>query len=71
MALSAASKHHRARIGALSRDRKHDDPELVGAKRDLAAQRLAEHVEQVLATAPRFTPERLGRIAAVLYGGAS
>ena len=41
--------HHRARIGALSRDRQPDDPELLDAKRSLAAERLAEYIEKTLA----------------------
>ncbi|WP_219930992.1 hypothetical protein [Gordonia paraffinivorans] len=66
MALSAAAAHHRARIAALSRDRSADDPELVDARRDLAATRLEEHVAKVLATAPPLTQEQRGRIASLL-----
>ena len=36
------------RAGALSRYRSPDDPELLAAKRDLAAEMLAEHVERVV-----------------------
>jgi hypothetical protein len=37
--------HHRARVAALSRDRAPDDPELLAARRDLAAAREAARGE--------------------------
>jgi hypothetical protein len=67
-ALSAHARHHRARIAALSRDRQPDDPELVDARRALAALRLEEHVARVVASAPPLTPEQRDRIAAILRG---
>ncbi len=68
-ALSSTAAHHRARIGALSRDREPDDPELVAARRDLAAERLVEHVERILAGWPPLTDEQLDRVARLLRAG--
>lgn len=70
-AISSTAAHHRARIAALSRDRKPDDPELVAARRDLAYERLAEHVRKVVDAAPPATPDQLARIAAILVGTAT
>lgn len=70
-AISSTAAHHRARIAALSRDRKPDDPELVAARRDLAYERLAEHVRKVVDAAPLATPDQLARIAAILVGTAT
>jgi hypothetical protein len=66
---SSAVAHHRARVGALSRDRHPDDPEFVSAKRDLAAANLEEHVNRVLAGWPPLSEQQLDRIAAILRAG--
>lgn len=58
--------HHRGRVAALSRSRSADDPELVDARRDLKAQRLADHVAKVVAEAPPLTDEQRERIAGLL-----
>ena len=75
-ALSAESRHHRARIASIKRsikagERPPDDPDLIDAQQGLATARLAEHVERVLATFPRPTDEQLDRIAALLRTGAA
>ena len=70
-AISSTAAHHRARIAALSRDRKPDDPELLDAGRDLAYERLAEHVRKVVDAAPPATADQLARIAAILVGTAT
>ncbi len=62
--------HHRARVAALSRDRAPNDPDLQGARRDLRASMLAEHVAKVVAKAPPLTPAQRDRIAVLLRGGA-
>lgn len=62
--------HHRARIAALSRDRSPDDPQILDARRDLRAARLAEHIEKVVADFPPLTEEQLDRLAGLLRGGA-
>lgn len=63
--------HERARIASLSRSRQSDDPELIEAKRNLRAQRLADHVTKVLAEAPPLSDEQRGQIAQILRGGGS
>ena len=68
-ALSSATCHHRARIAALSRDRRPDDPELVDARRSLRAARLEERVNEMLAGWPPLTDEQLDRVAALLRAG--
>ena len=70
-AISSTAAHHRARIAALSRDRKPDDPELLDAGRDLAYERLAENVRKVVDAAPPATADQLARIAAILAGTAT
>lgn len=70
MPISPTVAHHRARIASLSRDRKNDDPELLDARRDLAAERLAEHVAKTIAAAPPLTEAQRARISALLSGGA-
>lgn len=61
--------HERARIASLSRSRKPDDPELIEARRNLRAVRLAEHVTKALAAAPPLTDEQRQSIARLLTGG--
>jgi len=59
----------RARVASLSRSRKSDDPELIEARRNMRAERLAEHVARVVAEAPPLTDEQRERIAALLRAG--
>lgn len=62
--------HHRARVAGLrSQGRSVDDPAVLDAKRDLKAERLAEHVRQVVNQAPPLTPAQRDRIAALLRPG--
>lgn len=61
--------HERAKVAALTRSRTPDDPELLDARRNLRAERLAEHVAKVVAEAPPLTPEQRHRITAILRGG--
>ena len=63
MALSKAAAHHRARIGALSRSRRHDDPELIEAKRGLLEAQAVAYIARVLAEAPPLTDEQRIRLA--------
>ncbi|GJO25672.1 hypothetical protein NJB1507_29330 [Mycobacterium marinum] len=60
--------HERARVGALSRSRSDDDPELVTARQNLKALNLEEYVRKVVSEAPPLTPEQRDRIAAILRG---
>jgi len=57
---------HRGRLNALKRHRSPDDPAIADATRDLAAERLAEHVRRVVDAFPPLTPEQRDRIAALL-----
>jgi hypothetical protein len=64
----------RARVGAYSTSvragyRSPDDPTVIGAKRDLIAANLEDHVEKVLAGWPKLTDAQLDRIAGMLRAG--
>ncbi|TSD95048.1 hypothetical protein FOS14_18820 [Skermania sp. ID1734] len=63
---SPAVRHERARVAALTRDRKPDDPELLEARRNLRAETLAEYVRRVVDAAPPLTPEQRDKIAGLL-----
>lgn len=69
MALSPAAAHHRGKLAALSRSRTPDDPELLEARRDLRAERLADYVARIVAEAPPLTNEQRERIAGLLRAG--
>lgn len=71
MSISPAVAHHRAKIAAKSRVLEPNDPELLAAKRDLAAEKLAEHTRRVVDAAPPLTPAQRDRIASILRGGAA
>lgn len=62
--------HYRAQVAALSRSRGTNDPELVGARRNLKAQSLAEHIAKAVAEAPPLTDEQRDRLATLLRGAA-
>jgi hypothetical protein len=55
---SPAIAHHRARVGALSRDRRPDDPEFLGAKCDLAEAKIAAYIDKILAATPLSAAQR-------------
>ncbi len=59
-------QHHRAKVAALTRHRSPNDPAIAEATRDLAAERLAEHVRAVVAGFPPLTPEQRDKIATLL-----
>lgn len=59
----------RARVAALTRSRTTDDPELVTARRDLAAERLASYIRTTVDAAPPLTNEQRQRLANLLGGG--
>jgi hypothetical protein len=58
----SARTHHRARVAALPRSRTADDPELIDARRDLAAAKLAAYVKRVVAEAPPLTPAQVDEL---------
>ncbi|GAA3680820.1 hypothetical protein GCM10022376_20030 [Yimella lutea] len=61
----------RARVASLSRSRPADDPDLAAARRNLRAEKLAEHIAKVVAQAPPLTPEQRDRLVVLLRGGAA
>ena len=60
----------RARIGALSRSRPDDDPELVTARRNLAALQLERRVQKIIADWPELSEQQQQRIVTLLTAGA-
>jgi hypothetical protein len=63
---SAEARRERGRVGALSRSRTPDDPDLVAARRFLVVDRLEQHVRQLVG---ELTPAERARIAALLADG--
>lgn len=63
-------QHERARVASLSRDRASDDPELVTARKNLRAERLAARmaacVAEAAAAAPDLTAEQRARLARIV-----
>lgn len=63
-------QHERARVASLSRDRASDDPELVAARKNLRAERLAARmaacVADAVAAAPDLTVEQRARLASIV-----
>lgn len=69
MPISKELAHLRGVIAGLSRDRSHDDPELVEAKLKLREVRLREYIEENTRQAPPLRTEQLDRLAQLLRGG--
>ena len=63
MSLTSEGRRERARIAALTRSRRPDDPDLVAARRRLAADRLERHVRDAAA---QLTAAQRDRLAALL-----
>lgn len=61
--------HERARVASLTRSRTPDDPELVDARRNLRAERLADYIKRTVDEAPPLTVEQRDRLALLLRGG--
>ena len=59
----------RARVASLTRSRKPDDPDLVAARRDLRAERLALYIRKAVDAAPPLTDEQRDRLAGLLRAG--
>jgi hypothetical protein len=64
----------RGRVAALERgvragERQPDDPQLIEARRNLRALRLAEHVAKVLADWPKLSDEQIEKVVALLRAG--
>lgn len=60
--------HHRARVASLSRSRADDDPDLVAARRNLKAERLADYIERTVDAAPMLDAAQRDRLALLLRG---
>ena len=58
----------RATVAALHRYRPEGDPELVDARRDLAAANIAEYVRKVVSAAPPLTAEQRDVIMSAFSG---
>lgn len=69
MKISQPVAHHRARVGALSRSRTSNDPELIDAQVSLRAAALEESVRKAVEAAPPLPEDAKRRIAALLTRG--
>lgn len=56
----------RGKVASLTRSREPDDPDLLDARRTLAAANLEDYVSRVVDAAPPLTPEQASQIAALL-----
>ena len=59
----------RARVASLTRSRAVDDPDLINARRNLKAERLADYIRKTVDAAPSLTPEQRDRLALLLNSG--
>lgn len=66
---TSATLHYRAQVASLTRSRPTDDPDLLTARRNLRAERLAEHITASVEQAPPLTAEQRERLAGLLRGG--
>ncbi|MCV7566380.1 hypothetical protein M3F34_000185 [Micrococcus luteus] len=64
--MSTAVFKERGRVASLTRSRPADDPQLIEARRALAAEKLAAYVSKTVAEAPPLTDAQRDRIAALL-----
>jgi hypothetical protein len=67
VALTAAQLQ-RNKIGNLTRHRP-DSPELVDARRDLAATKLEDYIQRIVDAAPPLTPSQRDKLYMLLRGG--
>lgn len=58
----------RARVASLTRSRTANDPDLIAARRNLNAERLAVHIRKSLDSEPPLTDEQRSQLAALLGG---
>ena len=61
-------KSERARLAALSRHHPGNTVAIEAARRDLRAERLAEHIQRVVDVAPPLTDSQRSRLSALLRG---
>jgi hypothetical protein len=74
VAANPAKTHLRARVAALTRavrngERPAGDPTLEECRRELAALRLAEYVEDTVRNWPRLTDDQIDSVAGLLRSG--
>jgi hypothetical protein len=55
----------------LSYRRDPQDPDVIGARRELELSKLEDHVAKIIADWPELTSEQLDRVAALLRAGAN
>lgn len=60
-----APQQHRQKVAVLSRHHP-ASPELVDARRDLAAAKLADYIQRTVSSAPPLTDEQRNRIVSLL-----
>jgi hypothetical protein len=63
--------HYRAQVAALSRDRSANDPDLLGARRNLVTERLANEIQSSCEKAPPLLPEQRRRLISLFLSPAS
>lgn len=56
----------RARVASLTRSRTPNDPDLLDARRDLAAARLEDYIRRTVEVAPALSDEQRTRLALLL-----
>lgn len=68
---SSTIRHYAGAVGALSRSREPDDPDLVEARTRLRIAKIEESVRQIVDAAPPLTSDQRERLAMLLRGGAT
>lgn len=56
-------------VAAIEKHHGSGDPRLPELRRDLRAEKLAEHIRQVVDAAPALTAEQRAQLAGLLHGG--
>jgi hypothetical protein len=59
----------RSQLANLSKILDSDDPRVIELRRELRAQRLADHVAKIIAEFPPLTPEQVDHVAGILRAG--
>jgi len=67
-ARTPARRSASSRVSALSRSRSDNDPVLVEARQNLQVAGLAEHIQEIVDSAPALSAEQLDRLAVLLRG---
>ncbi|GAA5227248.1 hypothetical protein [Paeniglutamicibacter antarcticus] len=67
----SAVNHFKAKVGALSRSRADNDPDLIEARRNLKAARLTDQIRVALNTGPKLDAEQLKQLSTLLQGSAA